>query len=176
MLPAVIVAAGERACRRFLEFFTAQIRNPNTRRAYAQAVARFLEWCEGRGIALEGVWVQHMFAGNRELLVTAFRDQEFGVMVGCGIGGEMTEIVDDVIFARAPIDAEDARDLLMRLRTLRRLPDLLSVHQQERAALFIARFSALAATAPWQRFTFEVNPLKLGEHDVAAVDGLLIIE
>jgi acetyltransferase len=117
-----------------------------------------------------------MFAGDRELLVTAFRDQEFGVMVGCGIGGEMTEIVDDVVFARAPIDAEDARDLLMRLRTLRRLPDMLSGHQQERAALFIARFSALAATAPWQRFTFEVNPLKLGEHDVAAVDGLLIIE
>ena len=97
-------------------------------------------------------------------------------MVGCGMGGEMTEIVDDVAFARAPIDAEGARDLLMQLRTLHRLPDLLTVHQQERAAEFIARFSALVATAPWPRFTFEVNPLKLGEYDVAAVDGLLIIE
>ena len=146
----------------------------------ADAVARidrsFRERAAGLGIALEGVWVQHMFPGARELLVTAFRDQEFGVMVGCGMGGEMTEIVGDVVFARAPIDAEGARDLLMQLRTLRRLPDLLSVHQQERAALFIARFSALAATAPWQRFTFEVNPLKLGEQGVAAVDGLLIIE
>jgi acetate---CoA ligase (ADP-forming) len=150
--------------------------NVDTADAVARAERSFRERAAGLGIALEGVWVQHMFAGDRELLVTAFRDQEFGVMVGCGIGGEMTEIVDDVVFARAPIDAEDACDLLMRLRTLRRLPDLLSGRQQERAALFIARFSALVVTAPWQRFTLEVNPLKLGEHDVAAVDGLLIIE
>ena len=37
--PALIAAAGERAQVRFLEFFTANIRNRNTRRAYAQAVA-----------------------------------------------------------------------------------------------------------------------------------------
>ena len=54
---------------------------------------------------LDGIWVQHMFDGDRELLVTAFRDREFGVMVGCGIGGGVTELVDDVVFARAPIDA-----------------------------------------------------------------------
>jgi site-specific recombinase XerD len=44
--PALIVAAGERAELRFLEFFTANIRNRNTRRAYAQAVREFLAWCE----------------------------------------------------------------------------------------------------------------------------------
>ena len=33
--PALIVDAGVRASYRFLEFFTAQIRNPHTRRAYA---------------------------------------------------------------------------------------------------------------------------------------------
>ena len=35
--PALIASAGERPQTRFIEFFTAQIRNPNTRRAYAQA-------------------------------------------------------------------------------------------------------------------------------------------
>ena len=60
------------------------------------------------GAPLDGIWVQHMFAGERELLVTALRDQEFGVMVGCGIGGGMTEVIDDVVFARAPIDAAGA--------------------------------------------------------------------
>ncbi|TBC89001.1 tyrosine-type recombinase/integrase [Rhizobium ruizarguesonis] len=34
---------------RFLEFFTAQIRNPNTRRSYAKAAIEFLQWCEARG-------------------------------------------------------------------------------------------------------------------------------
>ena len=31
--PTLVAAAGERAAYRFLEFFTARIRNPNTRRA-----------------------------------------------------------------------------------------------------------------------------------------------
>jgi site-specific recombinase XerD len=49
--PALIAAAaGARARVRFVEFFTAQIRNPNTRRAYAQAVREFMAWCEMVGI------------------------------------------------------------------------------------------------------------------------------
>ena len=35
-----------------MEFFTAQIRNPNTRAAYAAAVMRFFTWCDARGLEL----------------------------------------------------------------------------------------------------------------------------
>ena len=49
-LPAIVKRAGENAAWRFVEFFTANIRNPNTRTAYAQAVAQFFRWCEARGI------------------------------------------------------------------------------------------------------------------------------
>ena len=52
VLPVVIAQAGERAGRRFVEFFTANIRNPNTRTAYARAAARFLDWCDERHIGL----------------------------------------------------------------------------------------------------------------------------
>ncbi len=34
-----------------MEFFTAQIRNPHTRAAYAAAVTRFFTWCDARGLA-----------------------------------------------------------------------------------------------------------------------------
>ena len=34
----------------FLEFFTANIRNPNTRRAYARASMDFLGWCSEQGV------------------------------------------------------------------------------------------------------------------------------
>ena len=50
-LPSLIERSGESAGVRFLEFFTAQIRNPHTRRAYARAAAKFLAWCESRGVA-----------------------------------------------------------------------------------------------------------------------------
>ena len=51
LIPAQVAAAGPDARRRFLEFFTANIRNRNTRAAYAQAVAAFFRWCEVRGLA-----------------------------------------------------------------------------------------------------------------------------
>jgi site-specific recombinase XerD len=54
-LPPVIARAGESASRRFIEFFTANIRNKNTRKAYVRALADFLDWCEARGIELKDI-------------------------------------------------------------------------------------------------------------------------
>jgi len=41
VLPALLVQEGDQAGKRFIEFFTAQIRNKNTRAAYGQAVGQF---------------------------------------------------------------------------------------------------------------------------------------
>jgi integrase/recombinase XerD len=60
ILPAIIADAGEQAARRFIEFFTATIRNANTRRAYAKAVGDFLAWCEGHGLTLPGIEPVHV--------------------------------------------------------------------------------------------------------------------
>lgn len=49
-VPSVVATAGKRASLRFLEFFAANIRNPNTRRAYSQAINAFLSWCAEVGI------------------------------------------------------------------------------------------------------------------------------
>ncbi|HKQ47595.1 MAG TPA: tyrosine-type recombinase/integrase [Phycisphaerae bacterium] len=54
-LPSIIIQAGERAGRRFIEFFTANIRNKNTRLAYARAVSQFFDWCDARGLQLETI-------------------------------------------------------------------------------------------------------------------------
>ena len=51
-LPAIVLRAGPQAAERTVEFFTAQIRNPHTRAAYAAAVTRFFTWCDARGLAL----------------------------------------------------------------------------------------------------------------------------
>jgi len=50
-VPAAIAAAGAPARKRFVEFFTANIRNRNTRLAYARAVSDFFSWCEQAGLA-----------------------------------------------------------------------------------------------------------------------------
>ena len=48
-VPALIAAAGQDAARLSLEFFTVNIRNRNSRAAYARAAGAFLRWCETRG-------------------------------------------------------------------------------------------------------------------------------
>jgi site-specific recombinase XerC len=52
VVPALIADAGEQASWRYVEFFTANIRNANTRRAHARACGSFLAWCEERGLTL----------------------------------------------------------------------------------------------------------------------------
>jgi hypothetical protein len=54
-MPVLFVQAGERVTRRVLEFFTAQIRTPNTRAAYGRAVQQFAETCVRSGITLERI-------------------------------------------------------------------------------------------------------------------------
>ena len=55
ILPAIIAGEGQRASKRFLEFFTANIRNSNTRLSYMRAISPFLAWCEERGLELRQV-------------------------------------------------------------------------------------------------------------------------
>ena len=65
-----------RAERRFWEFFTAHIRNPNTRLAYLSAVRRFAEWCERRGVALDQV---------EPMVVAAYIEQLSGALAPASV-------------------------------------------------------------------------------------------
>ena len=46
LLPAPLFAPTPKAAQRVVEFFTAQINNDHTRKAYLNATRRFAEWCE----------------------------------------------------------------------------------------------------------------------------------
>jgi len=54
-LPGIIEREGPKTTKRFLEFFIANIRNKNTRAAYARAVVQFLNWCERPGVSLSTI-------------------------------------------------------------------------------------------------------------------------
>ncbi len=54
-VPALVADLGDEAAWRYIEFFTANIRNPHTRRAYLRACNRFLGWCEDRGLTLAAI-------------------------------------------------------------------------------------------------------------------------
>lgn len=66
-LPALF-APDPQTAKRVFEFFTANIRNPNTRKAYGKAAVAFSLWCEGHGITnLRAVQPVHVAAWIEEL-------------------------------------------------------------------------------------------------------------
>ena len=70
--PALFLAP--RSETRFWEFFTANIRNKNTRRAYFKAVCRFSLWCEAHGLGeLTAVAPVHVAAYVEEMQLTLSR-------------------------------------------------------------------------------------------------------
>jgi integrase/recombinase XerD len=60
VVPRVIADAGEKAMRRFLEFFAVTIDNKNTRDAYLHACRRFFAWCDRREDIAELIDIEPM--------------------------------------------------------------------------------------------------------------------
>src|SRR4051795_1319778 len=73
VVPQQISSLGYRATLRFLDFFTANIRNKNTRAAYAVAVRCFFEWLDARGIAELGAIHTHHVAAHIERLGKTYK-------------------------------------------------------------------------------------------------------
>ena len=67
-------------------------------------------------LELEGVLVQEMVPGQRELVVGLNRDPQFGPCVMLGTGGMMTEVFKDTAFRMAPFGMIEAKDMTEELR------------------------------------------------------------
>src|SRR5271168_403450 len=66
VVPKLVFGAGDRAARRFANFFGA-IENDNTRAAYSRACALFFAWCESRDLALADIEPIHVGAYVKHL-------------------------------------------------------------------------------------------------------------
>ena len=62
-----------------------------------------------------GLLVAEMVGGKRELIAGLVRDPQFGACVVVGLGGILTEALQDVAFAAVPLDRAGARALVERL-------------------------------------------------------------
>ncbi len=67
-------------------------------------------------LKLEGILVQEMVSGQRELVVGLTRDPQFGPCIMLGIGGIMTEVFEDAAFRMAPLEMTEAKDMTEELR------------------------------------------------------------
>jgi hypothetical protein len=111
-----------------------------------------------------------------EMIVGLVRDPDFGPTVLVGTGGIHAEILRDVVVARPPFDAAEARRLVDRLRLRALLDGVRGAPPADLDALAgaVARFSVMAAALGDAVETIDVNPLLAGPAGVVAVDALVV--
>lgn len=128
------------------------------------------------GEALEGVLVEKMIAGNRELLVGLKRDPVFGPVVVFGLGGVLTEVLGDIALALVPPSARDVAELPDLIRSKQILGPFRGAPPVDRLALskVIEAIARMAVDFP-EIVEIDVNPLLIEGDSPVAADALVIL-
>ncbi|HOP03699.1 MAG TPA: acetate--CoA ligase family protein [Tenuifilaceae bacterium] len=122
------------------------------------------------------ILIQPMLSGV-ELFVGAKREDKFGHMVLCGLGGIFIEVLKDVNAGLAPISTDEALSMIQRLKSYKILQGVRGqepVNEQHFAEM-VSRVSALVKVAP-EIFEMDLNPLLGRKEKVVAVDARIRIE
>jgi len=125
----------------------------------------------------EAMLVQEMVSGGLELIVGAQRTRATGAVLMLGIGGVYAEVLDDVVFCRAPASAEAVRAALGRLRSQRLLDGYRGAPPVDRDAVAAigARLSEIMAANP-AIAEVDLNPVIAGAGRAVIVDALIRVE
>ena len=110
---------------------------------------------------IDGYLLSEMIGGGVECIVGASDDPVFGPVIMFGVGGVMVEILSDVVFRRAPLDAAGAREMIQSVRSFPLLSGFRGKPKADVAALAraLADFSQLAAQNSKAFKGIEINPL-----------------
>ena len=121
---------------------------------------------------VDGVLVQKMVAGGRELIAGVTRDPLFGPLVMFGLGGIYAEALRDVAFRIAPLGDTDAEDMIRSIRARKIIDGMRGQPPVQRSALreVLQRVSQLAVDIP-QIQELDLNPLLGFADGVIAVDA-----
>lgn len=127
------------------------------------------------GEALEGVLVERMVAGNRELLVGMKRDPVFGPVVAFGLGGVLTEVLADVALGVVPLSDRDVTELPDLIRAKRILGPFRGYPPVDRTMLTgVLRAVAQIAVDFPEIAEIDINPLLVEGGKPVAADALVI--
>jgi acetyl coenzyme A synthetase (ADP forming)-like protein len=140
-------------------------------------VTAYEEMAASLGDAMTGVLVQPMVAGGVEMMLGAAWEPSFGHVIAAGAGGTLVELLGDVAFRIHPLTDRDAREMLGALRCTKLLGGYRRHVPLDAEAYYeaIARLSALLDVCPEIR-ELDLNPLKVLEHGVSAVDARIRVE
>lgn len=123
---------------------------------------------------LDGVLVEEMIRGGREFVIGMSRDPQFGPVVMFGLGGVLTEALQDVVFGVAPLSEREAEDLLEEIRAARLLGEFRGAPAVDRRVL-VETIMAVGRMAldHLEIREIDVNPMLVEGSRPVAVDALV---
>ena len=139
---------------------------------YNDLIAKLTE--KGLIDGLEGVIIQEMVKGNREMVCGIATDPQYGPMMMFGLGGVFIEVMKDVTFRIAPLTDIDAKEMIKSVKAYKLLEGARGTTpaQMEQIQETLLRLSQLVTDYPFID-ELDINPLLISEKtgEGIAVDG-----
>ncbi len=122
-----------------------------------------------------GILLQPMLSGT-ELFIGVKKEDKFGHLILCGLGGIFIEVLKDIQSTLAPVSMDEALDMIGKLKVKKILDGVRGQKgiNIERYAEIITRVSALAMAAP-EITEMDINPLMGTGDKIVAVDARINI-
>jgi len=144
----------------------------NLRAEYKDLIEKLTE--KGLIEGLEGVIIQEMVKGSREMVCGIATDPQYGPMMMFGLGGVFIEVLKDVTFRMAPLTDMDAKEMIKSVKSYKLLEGARGTKpaQMDQIEETLLRLSQLVSD-----FSFidelDINPLLISEKtgEGIAVDG-----
>ncbi len=123
-----------------------------------------------------GVLMQPMLSGT-ELFLGVKQEGNFGHLIFCGLGGIFVEVLKDVQNSLAPINIEEAKEMIHNLNGYKIIQGVRGQApvNEDLYAEFIIRLSKLVEAAP-EITEMDINPLMAFDNKIVAVDARIAIE
>ena len=174
--PAVLkLLSGEVAHKSEVGGVQLGLMTPEMVRSAAQEV---LAAAARHGIADARLVVQQQLESETELILGMTADPAFGPVTMVGLGGVLTEVMQDVQVRPSPVTEEEARDMIADLRLVELLRGVRGRRAVDEAALAktIAAFSRYTCALHGLVESVEINPLLIdASGQPVAVDALVVL-
>ncbi|MFQ3573173.1 MAG: acetate--CoA ligase family protein, partial [Thermodesulfovibrionales bacterium] len=126
---------------------------------------------------IEGVMVYEMIKGGKEVIIGVTYDRTFGHMIMFGLGGIYVEVLKDVSFRIAPLNYQEAEEMIHDIRSIALLKGARGEKPVDIDAIIkgIINVSNLVTDFPIIR-ELDINPMLVMNRGAFALDARIIFE
>ena len=129
------------------------------------------------GVSDRGILVQQLIKGKRELVAGLIRDPQFGPCVMFGLGGIFTEILKDTAFRVAPLEKQDALDMMQEIKGCKILESVRGMAAANRDMLAEILIAVGQMGLENDRIKeIDINPVIISQGKPIAVDALVVLQ